>query len=138
MLYNTYQQQHLYHHARGFCQPETMEFLNHSIEFVDGLCHSCLGTSAIKIIGVNRLVCLRCQKAHCYICTAEVSPDGGRLLSFIPGYCHLFSMSSTFEDINKRKNQKECQICDDIHRKFPEYQLYLEVRSEITLKMVVA
>ena len=32
--YVTEQQQHLYYHTENFCQPDTMEYLNHSIEFV--------------------------------------------------------------------------------------------------------
>ena len=31
--YLSEQQQHLYHHTKGFCQPETMTFLNHSVEY---------------------------------------------------------------------------------------------------------
>ena len=44
------QQQHLYHHTEGCCQPETMKFLNHSIEYYNGIWYSCDETTAIKII----------------------------------------------------------------------------------------
>ena len=95
-------QQHLYHHTEGLCQPETMTFLNHSVEFYDGLCHSCGEKTAVNIIVVNRLVCLGCKKAHCNLCKTEVSPNPeegcfhfwppGYTLNFIPGYCPLYSI----------------------------------------------
>ena len=66
MSYINHQQEHLFFHTLGFCQPETMSYLNHSIEFEDGLCNYCDGMTCIKIIGVNRLVCLKCKRAHCY------------------------------------------------------------------------
>ena len=145
MRYITQQQEHLFHHTEEFCQPETMLYLNHSIEFDDGLCYSCQDLSSIKIIGVNRLVCLKCTKAHCYICKSEVSPDPsfgylhyspdlGSRLKFIPGYCPLYSSYTVYNDVrsrNARINLKECRMCKDIKTNYPEYELFLGTEKEI-------
>ena len=62
LSYRSQAQEHLYHHTNGFCQPQTMSYLNHSVDFYDGICDSCSEASAIEIIGLNRTVCLRCSK----------------------------------------------------------------------------
>ena len=143
MKYITEQQEHLFHHTEEFCQPETMPHLNHSIELDNGLCHSCQEMSSIKIIGVNRLVCLKCTKAHCYLCKAEVSPDPslgylhyspdlGSRLEFIPGYCALYSLyPNDVWSRNARINQKDCRICKDTKNKYPEYELFLGTEKDI-------
>ena len=138
------QQQHLYHHTEGLCQPETMTFLNHSVEFYDGLCHSCGEKTAVKIIGVNRLVCLGCKKAHCNLCKTEVSPNPeegcfhfwppGCTLNFIPGYCPLYSIyPADYGAINCIINKKECRMCEDIKRRYPEYELFSETVNKNVL-----
>ena len=135
MAYITEQQEHLYHHTTGICQPETMPYLNHSIEFDNGLCYYCNGNTCIKIIGVNRLVCLGCKKAHCSICKAKVSPDpsygyrhfspdSGYLLGFLPGYCPLYSLFPNDLRSRNSRNLKQCRICEDIKSEYPEYKLF--------------
>ena len=138
LRYLSQQQIHLYHHIDGFCQPETIKSFNHSIEFYDGLCDYCGGLKVIKLIGVNRLVCLKCKKAFCYICQTEVDPDPylgaihywppGLTLDFIPGYCPLYSIyPADYTDLywgNSRQNQKECRICEDIGKDYPEYEFF--------------
>ena len=135
--YLSEQQQHLYHHTKGFCQPETMTFLNHSVEYYEGLCHSCGKSTSIKIIGVNRLVCLSCKKAHCHLCKAEVSPNPeegcfhfwppGTSLDFIPGFCPLYSIyPADYAERNCITNKRNCRMCDDILKRYPEYELFSE------------
>lgn len=68
-------QEHLFHHSTGFCQPETIKYLNHSVEYDDGACESCDDHKPVKLVGVNRLVCTSCHKAHCTVCKSEVSPN---------------------------------------------------------------
>ena len=135
--YLSQQQQHLYHHTTGFCQPETMKFLNHSIEFYDGVCHSCGEKTAVKIVGVNRLVCLSCNKAHCKLCLAEVSSNPeegcfhywppGACLDFLPGFCPLYSIyPADYSSVNSIDNKKDCRICEDAKSRYPEYELFSE------------
>ena len=108
--YFTPEQEHLFNHTRGFCQPHTMVELNHCIEYMDGKCIFCVHNTAVKIIGVNKIVCLSCNKAYCLVCTTEVdpdpilgvvhfSPDDGTLLSFIPGRCPLYTGSRVYKDL---------------------------------------
>ena len=142
MSYITHQQEHLYFHTMDFCQPETMQYLNHSVEFDDGLCNNCNKLSCIKIIGVNRSVCTYCKKAHCFICNIEVSadpslgylhysPDKCGQLDFIPGYCPLYSIfPHDFASFNSKVHQKECKICHDIHRNYPEYEVFVEIEND--------
>ena len=134
MSYINHQQEHLYFHTMDICQPETMRYLNHSVEFDDGLCYNCNDLSCIKIIGVNRLVCIHCKKAHCFICKVEVSADpslGYRHYSLIPGYCSIYSIfPNDFASINSKVNQKECKICHDIHSRYPEYELFIENEND--------
>ena len=145
MSYLCEKQEHLYHHTHGFCQPESMSSLNHSIEFYDGLCNACGETTAVKISGVNRLVCSTCSKAHCYICQIEVSPNpehgclhfwpNGCSLNFIPGYCPLYSFQPLqpmygFADWDSLLNKKECRMCCDIKSRYPEYELFRETIVE--------
>ena len=128
MSFITQQQKHLYYHTQGFCQPETMPDLNHSVEFYDGLCVSCNKLCAIKLIDVNRLVCLQCEKAYCNLCKCEVSPnpflgylhfspDRGHLLGFLPGYCPLYS--------GTQNEKKDCKMCVEIKYSYPEYELFI-------------
>ena len=77
LAYFTPEQEHLFHHTRGFCQPHTMVELNHSIEYSDGKCIFCVYNTAVKIIGVNRIVCLSCNKPYCLVCSTEVDSDPG-------------------------------------------------------------
>jgi hypothetical protein len=143
LSYLTEQQEHLYHHTNGFCQPETMKYLNHSVEHYDGVCESCKIKEAIKIVGVNRQVCLSCKKAHCTICKVEVSPnpllgyhhyspDTGQLLNFIPGCCPLYSIYffPDFAATNFRDNRQECKMCDEIKTSYPEYETFCEEITE--------
>ena len=46
--YMTPQQEHLFHHTRGVCQPETMPDLNHNIEYSNGSCLLCNEDKAVK------------------------------------------------------------------------------------------
>ena len=148
MAYITKQQEHLYHHTKEFCQGETMPQLNHSIEVHNGLCNSCKEMRCIKIIGVNRLVCLNCKKAQCCICKAEVSPDpslgyrhfspdSGNSLGFLLGHCPLYStfptnpMNESYKTRNSRMNLKECKICEDIKSRYPEYDLFLGTEKDL-------
>ena len=119
-----------------------MPDLNHSIESYDELCHSCKKMSAIKIIGINRLVCVSCKKAHCYVCKVEVSPnpilgyrhfspDHGELLGFFPGYCPLYSTCGDFRLRHSRSTEKECRICKEIKSEYPEYELYLGTEKDL-------
>ena len=137
MSYLTVHQEHLYHHTNGFCQPETMEYLNHSIEYYDGVCQFCNEKHSIKIIGVNREVCSSCNKAQCSVCNSEVSPDpehgclhyspdAGGLLGFLPGYCPLYSeiYFPDFSAITWIANRKDCSICDSISVNYPEYEIF--------------
>ena len=117
--YLTPQQEHLYHHSLGVCQPDTMKAFNHSVEFYNALCKFCQMPQGMKLIGVNCIVCLRCQKAQCYVCHREVdsdpefgcfhySPDTGHLLNFIPEYCPLYSLRffPGFSATDSNKNKK--------------------------------
>ena len=146
MKYITSHQEHLFLHTEGFCQPESMQSLNHSIEYYDGVCKFCTESLGVKIIGVNRQVCVNCKKAECVICKSEVSPDpemgcfhyspdSGRLLSFIPDYCPLYSnpFFPRFQATNHHKNQKDCKICCIIKKNYPEYEIlcHLEKKSEL-------
>ena len=144
--YITSHQDHLYHHTLGICQPETMQSLNHSIEFHDGLCKFCEKPQGVKIIGVNRQVCMHCLKAQCFICNVEVSPDPefgcfhfspdtGSLLSFMPEYCPLYSNHNfpRYASLTYPQNQKECQICAHIKKDYPEYELFAQLESKSIL-----
>ena len=91
--YITSHQDHLFYHTLGLCQAESIKSMNHSIEYYNGICILCNAPHGIKIIGVNRQVCMNCMKAQCVLCSSEVSPDpefgclhyspdSGSLLSF--------------------------------------------------------
>ena len=136
--YVTEQQQHLYYHTKDFCQPDTMEYLNHSIEYYDGICDSCGEASAIKIIGINRMVCSICKKSHCKVCRTEVSPNPlegylhfwppGKTLKFIPGFCSLFSMyPANYAARNSFENKRDCRMCDETKTNHPEYESFKEL-----------
>ena len=146
--YMTPQQEHLFHHTRGVCQPETMPDLNHNIEYSNGSCLLCNEAKAVKIIGVSRIVCLACQKAYCNVCSLEVdadphhgplhfSPDTGYLLGML-GHCPLYTEYRQYSDSwdlspggyrKKHDNVKDCQICEKVKKDYPEYKLYLEERA---------
>lgn len=150
LAYVTSQQEHLFHHSQGVCQPETMENLNHCIEYSNGNCLFCKKDTTVKIIGVNRVVCLACNKAHCYVCETEVdadpycgllhySPDEGRLLGFLPGYCPLYTKDRYYKDLwstntirsNEYENVTDCQICLEIKKEYPEYDIFLKTKKEM-------
>ena len=137
MKYITLHQEHLYLHTLEICQPESMQLLNHSIEYYDGVCQFCKESQGVKIIGVNRQVCINCKKAECLICQSEVSPDPemgclhyspdtGRLLGFIPEYCPLYSnpFFPRFQALDHQKNKKDCRICEVIKKNYPEYEIF--------------
>ena len=147
--YFTPEQEHLFNHTRGFCQPHTMVELNHCIEYMDGKCIFCVHNTAVKIIGVNKIVCLSCNKAYCLVCTTEVdpdpvlgvvhfSPDDGTLLSFIPGRCPLYTGSRVYKDLwgsyawseNEHKVVKDCSICETLKQTYPEYELYIGKKED--------
>ena len=136
MKYITSSQDHVYYHTLGVCQVESMQSLNHSIQYSDGRCKFCDAHQGIKIIGVNRQVCMNCMKGQCVLCSSEVSPDPefgclhyspdtGYLLSFLPDYCPLYSnhFFPQYQAINNPKNKKDCQICSSIKQDYPEYQI---------------
>jgi hypothetical protein len=148
LSYLTSPQEHLYHHTNGFCQTESIEFFNHRIESYDSVCKFCTQNSAVKILGVNRLVCTRCNKAQCWICKTEVSPDPrmghlhyytrpfsdtGLLLKSIPNYCPLYSnnLLPNSRRIEVNKKAKECRICADVKIKYPEYEVFHKSRTEL-------
>ena len=131
-------QEHLFHHSSGFCQPETIKYLNHSVEYDDGACESCDDHKSVKLVGVNRLVCTSCHKAHCTVCKSEVSPnpllgylhyspDTGHKLGFLPGYCPLYS-NVVFENVPAifTAEAKECKVCKDVIEMHPEYESFLK------------
>ena len=134
-------QEHLFHHSNGFCQPETMKYLNHSVEYHDGVCESCKEPKAVKLAGVNRLVCTSCTNAHCGVCKAEVSPnpllgyfhyspDTGHKLGFLPGYCPLYS-NELFGNVPATVTEvKECTICKDVIERHPEYKISLKAEKK--------
>jgi hypothetical protein len=134
LSYLTPAQVHLYHHTNGFCQPESI--YNHCIESYDGHCEFCSENDAVKILGVNRLVCLSCNKAQCVLCKTEVSSDPclgplhyytsyysdtGCLLRSLPDYCPLYS---------KVSSNSKCRICEDIKVRYPEYDIFRESVTE--------
>ena len=133
MSYVTPEQEHLYKHSQGYCQAETMANLNHAIEFDDGVCDNCQESKAVKIIDVNRIVCLGCMNAYCFICKLQVSSDPFKgylhyytaetksLLGPTPGFCSLYTTSSL---------PATCKICKELWEKFPEYELFLEPRKK--------
>ena len=142
--YLTEQQEHLYDHSEGFCQPLTMKYLNHSVESYDVVCENCREPTAVKIIGINRSVCLKCNKAHCFVCKTEVSPDphlgplhfwpAGFPLEFIPGFCPLYSISpSDHAAVNCIINKKDCRMCTVIKMNYPEYDLFCDTETESIL-----
>ena len=137
--YLTEQQEHLFDHVEGFCRPDTMKYLNHSVESYDNVCENCGEPTAVKIIGINRSVCLKCNKAHCFVCKVEVSPDphlgplhfwpSGFPLDFIPGFCPLYSISpSDHAAINCIINQKDCRMCKVTKMNYPEYDLFCDTQ----------
>ena len=121
MNYLTGHQEHLYHHTKGICQSETLKEFNHSVEYYDGLCNFCNEHEGVKLVGVNRQVCLGCNRAKCTMCDIETSPnpelgclhyspDMGTKLSFIPDHCPLYSIRGS--DLFYNTNQRACKLCD--------------------------
>ena len=142
--YLTSQQVHLYQHCLGICQPDTVKAFNHSVEYYDGLCKHCQEPQGVKLISVNRQVCLSCKKAQCLVCQSEVdpdpefgcfhfSPDTGHLLGFIPEYCPLYSIGCFpgYSAINSYKNKKDCKLCSVIKGDYPEYEFFCDKESDI-------
>ena len=98
----------------------------------------------VKIIGVNRVVCLSCKRAICHVCEVEVdadpryghlhySPDQGYLLGFL-GMCPLYDKYQSYTDWwgrngNTYKNVRDCNICKQLKKEYPEYDIYLEKRK---------
>ena len=147
LKYITSHQDHLFYHSLGICQPESMQSLNHSIEYYDGICMFCEEPQGVKIIGVNRQVCMHCLKAQCVICNSEVSPDPefgcfhyspdtGFLLRFMPEFCPLYSNHNFPRDasLTYPKNQKDCKICVNIKKDYPEYELFGELETQSVLR----
>jgi hypothetical protein len=138
--YLTGHQVHLYHHTRGICQSETLKEFNHSVEYYDGLCNFCNENQGVKLVGVNRQVCLGCNRAKCTVCEIETSPnpelgclhyspDMGTKLGFIPGHCPLYSKPGFWRYSNQIciTNQVACKLCNQIVKDHPEYSLFGEM-----------
>ena len=139
MKYLTTEQIHLFEHCNSVCQPESMRTFNHSVEYYDGLCKFCSELQGIKLFGVNRQVCVKCQKAQCTICEIEVSPDPecgcfhyspdmGSLLKFMPEYCPLYSKSPKI--VSNQLVIHDCKICLTIKKDYPEYEIFGEKTSQ--------
>ena len=114
-----------------------MKAFNHSVEFYNALCKFCQMPQGVKLIGVNRIVCLSCMKAQCHVCHCEVdsdpefgcfhySPDTGHLLNFIPEYCPLYSprFFPGFSAIDSNKNKNDGKLCTVLKQDYPEYEVY--------------
>ena len=139
----TPQQEHLWHHTKEFCQPETMPKFNHSVQYYDGHCKLCKHETAVKIIAVNRIVCMNCKKAICSVCKKRVSPNPYLgYQHYTPGSCPLYSEDRHYVDLYTdsaldlyrgfgKETLKDCRICEDIKSKYPEYEIFTEKREEI-------
>ena len=141
--YLTSQQELLYHHCLGVCQLDTLKSFNHSVEFYDGLCSFCKKAQGVKLIGVNRQVCMNCKRGQCCICYREVnpnpefgcfhfSPDTGHLLNFFPKYCPLYSIGSfpRYSAVNSHKHKIDCKICLLVKAEYPEYEIFCEKKIQ--------
>ena len=141
--YLTGHQEHLYHHTKGICQSETLLEFNHSVEYYDGLCNFCTERQGVKLAGINRQVCLGCNRAKCTKCDSETSPnpefgclhyspDMGSQLGFIPGHCPLYSNPHfpRYSDLICITNQHACKLCNEVNEDYPEYSLFGELKSE--------
>ena len=124
-----------------------MQEFNHSIEYTDGHCNFCLEPCGIKLIGVNRQVCLDCNKAQCIKCNCEVSPDpelgclhyspdAGFRLQFLPDYCPLYSIPSfpRFSALNFVTNRRDCKLCTQLKHDYPEYEIFVESENESMMR----
>ena len=133
----TPQQEHLWHHMQEFCQPETVSKFNHSVQYYDGHCKLCKHETALKLIGVNKIVCLHCKKAICSVCKKRVSPNPYLgYQHYTPGSCPLYSEDTHYVDLftgNRQETSKDCRICEDIKSKYPEYEIFTETREAILL-----
>jgi len=140
--YLTDHQVHLYHHTRGICQSETLKGFNHSVEYYDGFCNFCNQKQGVKLVGVNRQVCLSCNRAKCTICEIETSPnpelgcfhyspDCGFKLGFIPGHCPLYSKPGfpSYSFLACITNKLACKLCNQIQEDHPEYSLFGEMEN---------
>ena len=143
LRYITDHQIHLFLHTEGKCQPESIKDINHSIDYYDGLCKFCDQPTGIKLLGVNRQVCIGCRRAQCTQCQIEVSPDPelgcfhyspdtGNLLAFLRDYCPLYSNPwfPKYQALTYYKNQKDCKICSTLKVEYPEYEIFSEIKSE--------
>ena len=130
-------QEHLHQHCLGVCQPSSIKAFNHLVESYNGLCKFCHELNGIKLIGVNRQVCLDCKKAECTVCNTEVStdpefgcfhysPDRGSLLGFLPEYCPLYSQNNRTQEI-----MHKCKICNTVKETYPEYELFGDTKSDL-------
>jgi hypothetical protein len=141
--YLTGSQEHLYHHTNGICQSETLLEFNHSVEYYDGLCNFCNERQGVKLVGINRQVCLGCNRAKCTKCDSETSPnpelgclhyspDMGSQLGFIPGHCPLYSNPHfpRYSDLICFTNQRACKLCNKVNEDYPEYSFFGELKSE--------
>ena len=144
LKYITGHQEHLYHHTMGICQSGTLLDFNHSVEFYDGLCNFCNERKGVKLVGINRQVCLGCNRAKCTKCGSETSPnpylgclhyspDMGSKLGFLPGHCPLYSIPHFQRDSDLLcfSNKRDCKLCINVHEDFPEYSLFGECESRL-------
>ena len=140
--YITSHQDHLFLHTEGECQPESIKDINHSIEHCDSKCQFCKEPQGVKIIGVNRLVCLSCKRAECTVCNCEVSPDpelgcfhyspdSGGSLGFL-NYCPLYSNPwfPHHDALHYHKNRRDCKICRKLKEEYPEYEIFGQVETQ--------
>ena len=141
--YVTPHQEHLYLHTEGICQPESIQDINHSIEVYNGVCKFCSEPKGVKLIGVNRQVCIDCNKAECTVCHSEVSPDPdlglfhyspdtGSSLGFMKDYCPLYSNPwfPRHKALIYYKNRNDCRICSSLKVEYPEYEVFIHVKTE--------
>ena len=114
-----------------------MPKFNHSVQYYDGHCELCKQETAVKIIGVNRIVCINCKKAICSVCKTKVSPNpylGHK--HYTPGSCSLYSKDTHYVDLftgDRKETLKDCRICEDVKTKYPEYEIFTETRKPILL-----
>ena len=116
---------HMYRHSAGKCtsdyystdDPDEKTLTAHEIDrsVNDEVCLNC-GNNLIKLHNINRLQCVNCYSAQCYVCKASVSPNLDMAYkhfwtpdfnSFVPELCPYFENSGKFD----MREQDTCDSC---------------------------
>mgnify|MGYP003312943009 CR=1 FL=1 len=118
---------HMFRHSIGECSPDyyriddpdektvTAHEIDHSVK--DEVCLNC-GNNLIKLHNINRLQCVKCYSAQCYVCKASVSPNLDMAYqhfwttyfnNFVPELCPYFENSGKFD-------MREKETCDSCER----------------------